>query len=198
MILIERFKRLLPLALGYLLAVLATFWVGFQFNLACGQITDWRFMGFCVAMYLAIGIPVHFILGLIGTAIGLLIWLARPRLLRPIAKASWTFTISLFMCGLLFNIIWTMFVFGHLYTSWDYIGIDCNPFGLNIDIGQYFHGMSEGRIRTLWVGYAALSWASAVGITRFFMKQSGTTPTIETPVGRVGIPAPQAGRSATR
>ena len=130
-------------------------------------------MGYCFSIYLIVTVPMHLILGVVGTVIGLVLGFIRPTLRKPTIRVSWIFNVSLLMSGFLFNIIWSMLIFDRLYSSWDYSGVDCGPFGLNIEFGQYFYGMTERIIRMLWLVYAALSWTSAIWITRVVMKRSG-------------------------
>jgi len=125
--------------------------------------------------YLLFAWPPHLAIAVLGSVAALILMVVHRQWSLTVLKTSWLFAIWLFLCGFAFNVIWSIAVFNRLYWSYDYAGVECSPFGLLIHgvvqaPVQYFHGMTETTIWLLWVIYAALSWGSAVLLTRFTLK----------------------------
>ena len=133
---------------------------------------DWE-----ICLFLLIT-PVPFIIGLVGTLLGLTVRPFQTDLSKRIIRGSWLLTGTLTLSACAFTILWSYFVFGNLYEHWDYIPlVDCSPFWLNPQYGTtYYHGMTKHLIFALWGFYALLCWGSAVGMTWWFMNHKRIRP----------------------
>jgi hypothetical protein len=134
-----------------------------------------------MSCYLVFAWPPHLILAGIGTIAAMVLFFIRRSLSVSVLKASWLFAFFLFISGLAFNLIWNIAVFDKLYWAYDYAGWECSPFWLIICSevnapSQFFHGMTEGSIRCLWVIYAILSWSTAIWATFRMMKKRIVEP----------------------
>lgn len=126
--------------------------------------------------YLIFLLPTHLIIGGIGTVVSITLLFIRRAWFIKALMASWLFTALLLCSGFILNIVWNIAVFDNLYWAYDYAGWECSPFGLTL-CGiveapvRFFHGMTEGSIRELWIIYASFSWGAAIWATYRIMKR---------------------------
>jgi hypothetical protein len=137
---------------------------------------DKLFFDIYTLLWFVLLVPVPFIIPLVGTLLELILRPFKPELRRRIIIGSWLLMGMLMLTELFFTTLWSRWVYGNLYVHFDYVPLfDCTPFFLLIDHGsclQYFHGMTEGSIYTLWTVYALLCWCTAIAITYLLMKRN--------------------------
>jgi hypothetical protein len=74
----------------------------------------------------------------------------------------------LLLSGVLSNAIWNIFVYGKLYASDDYVGLESSPFWLVFPPNSYLglpwfaEGWSASEVRMLWIPFAVAAWVIAI------------------------------------
>ena len=122
-------------------------------------------------------LPIIIAIAVVGTLVGCVLKYFNAELPAKVIKWSMLLMGSLTLTGSIFTALWSRWVYGNLYSHFDYIpGLDCSPFWLLIDYGpespgQYYHGMTKGSIYALWTIYVILCWGSAIGMTVFIMNR---------------------------
>ncbi|MGI6100599.1 MAG: hypothetical protein GX174_04835 [Lentisphaerae bacterium] len=83
------------------------------------------------------------------------------------ARGFFVFNATLWLCGMVANLLWDTFIFGRLYTSTDYVfdffpffpitqGYIDRPWG--DETGQIFHGLNIRHIQLIWLLFACITW----------------------------------------